>query len=199
MLRGARTPATRAVAGGRHRALPGRDLAAAVDPAGAAHLSPGLLQVVAQVDAAGAAAERDVDQALLLGGATVELGPDQLDLPGPVQLNLPFREPLAPATPGTAEVPRPETTRSSPPEAQRRSPAIPMSGRVSGPADAGRLAELAVAIRAAPRGLILSGLVDPAILGVDERTVASNVARGLDELQRRWPADAPAGEGDRTQ
>lgn len=36
-----------------------------------------------------------------------------------------------------------------------------------------------------------------AILGVDERTVASNVARGLDELQRRWPADAPTGEGDR--
>lgn len=98
-------------------------------------------------------------------------------LPGPVQLNLPFREPLAPATPGTVAVSRPETARSSPPEAQRRSLAIPMSGRVSGPADAGRLEELAAAIRAAPRGLILSGLVDPAILGVDAGAYADALAR----------------------
>lgn len=36
-----------------------------------------------------------------------------------------------------------------------------------------------------------------AILNLDERTVASNLTRGLDDLQRRWPLDAPANEGGR--
>lgn len=36
------------------------------------------------------------------------------------------------------------------------------------------------------------------ILDLDERTVASNLSRALDDLRRRWPVDAPVGHGDNT-
>ncbi len=99
-------------------------------------------------------------------------------VPGPVHLNLPFREPLAPLGPDVA-VRGPSAASAAGqvvvgeplPSAKLR------SGRAAPPVDAARLADLAKALRAAPRGLILAGLVDPAILGVDARAYADALAR----------------------
>lgn len=98
-------------------------------------------------------------------------------LPGPVQLNLPFREPLAPAAPGIAVFQAPEDESLAPPEAKVLPLMTPLSGRAARTVDAARLAALAAAIRAAPQGLILAGLVDTAILGVDPLAYAAALSR----------------------
>lgn len=96
----------------------------------------------------------------------------QAPVPGPVHLNVPFREPLVPTSPwavgatGAASEALPAADR--PRERNYRAPRS---------LDAASRAELAAAIRAAPRGLILAGLVDPAILGVDARSYADALAR----------------------
>lgn len=98
-------------------------------------------------------------------------------LPGPVQVNLPFREPLAPAAPGWAAV-QAAGIRDQPPSEARDGPFVaPRSRRPDRPVDAARLSDLARDVRAAPQGLILAGLVDPPVLGVDARAYARALAR----------------------
>lgn len=107
--------------------------------------------------------------------------------PGPVQLNLPFREPLAPEAPwpsgpATAGAPAFADGPAAAAGSADAAPApavgsIPWPRPGPAPLDAAGVAGLARICHHAPRGLIVAGLVDPAVRGIDPAAWAAALGR----------------------
>lgn len=94
--------------------------------------------------------------------------------PGPVQINLPFREPLAPMAGSDEDPPDPSAPHDLPAPADR-GPASRRSPLAARPSPL--LAHLAGLLHRSPQGLIVAGLMDAPLLGWQAQDLADAIGR----------------------